>query len=83
MQTAESRVKTHLMQAQDKKRIRRTTPLTHFIKRMLPGEYCTKSVFTRRPQPTQRGASPSELACAITLNLFAQASEAQRWIKRG
>jgi hypothetical protein len=85
MQTAESRVKTHLMQAQDKKRIRRTTPLplTHFIKRMLPGEYCTKSVFTRWPQPTQRGASPSVSASAITLNLFAQASEIQRWIKRG
>jgi hypothetical protein len=29
---------------------------------MLPGEYCTKSVFTRPPQPTQRGPSP--VACA-------------------
>lgn len=36
--------------------------LTHFIKRMLPVEYCTKSVFTRPPQPTQRGPSP--VACA-------------------
>jgi hypothetical protein len=35
---------------------------------MLPGEYCTKSVFTRRPQPTQRGASPSVSASPITLS---------------
>ena len=50
-----------------------TTSLTHFIKRMLPGEYCTKRVFTRRPQPTQRGASPSVSASPITPNLFARA----------
>lgn len=42
--------------------------LTHFIKRMLPGEYCTKSVFTRPPQPTQRGPSPA--ACASPIGDF-------------
>lgn len=42
--------------------------LTHFIKRMLPGEYCTKSVLTRRPHPTQRGPSPSDCASPITWN---------------
>ena len=39
--------------------------LTHFIKRMFPGEYCTKSVFTRPPHPTQRGPSPAACASPI------------------
>ena len=48
--------------------------LTHFIKRMLPGEYCTKSVLTRPPQPTQRGPSPSACASPIAGTPSAEAS---------
>jgi hypothetical protein len=48
--------------------------LTHFIKRMLPGEYCTKSVLTRPPQPTQRGPSPSACASPIARTPSAEAS---------